>query len=190
LSSTGRRLRAARILVARNNFGCGSSREHAVWALAQDGFRVLIAPWREEGRQRIPAFADIFRTNAVKNGLLTIELTEAEVETIFACVADHPGLEATVDLKQKTIRLATATPLTIPFDFAENDRQRLLQGLDDIDQTLRYADEIARFEKTHPVWLSDDRAGRLMAANRIAAETIGVDVHFITERSDREDLAV
>ena len=71
------------ILVTRNNFGCGSSREHAVWALAQDGYAVIIAPWKEINGERINAFADIFRTNATKNGLLVVELSEEEVDFIF-----------------------------------------------------------------------------------------------------------
>ena len=86
------------ILVTRNNFGCGSSREHAVWALVQDGYRVVVAPWKELGGKRLPAFADIFLNNTTKNGMLAIELSEDEVQIIFNQVAAHPGLQATVDL--------------------------------------------------------------------------------------------
>jgi 3-isopropylmalate/(R)-2-methylmalate dehydratase small subunit len=81
------RFKGASILVARNNFGCGSSREHAVWAVAQYGFRAVVAPRREVGGEIVPGFADIFRNNCVKNGVLTIELSEAEVEEIFQLVA-------------------------------------------------------------------------------------------------------
>ena len=90
--------------MTRNNFGCGSSREHAVWALAQDGYQVIIAPWKEINGERLQGFADIFRSNAVKNGLLTIELSEPEVDTIFDLVQRHPGLEATADLPSQTVR--------------------------------------------------------------------------------------
>ena len=89
------------ILVTRNNFGCGSSREHAVWALVQDGYRVIIAPWKETGGQHLPAFADIFRINAAKNGLLVIELSENEVDAIFKLVDEHTGLQTAVDLEKQ-----------------------------------------------------------------------------------------
>ncbi len=95
----------ASILVARNNFGCGSSREHAVWAVQQYGFRAVIAPARGEGDNRVPAFADIFRNNSVKNGLLTVELSEDEVEEIFQMVGRFPGLEARIDLEEQRVTL-------------------------------------------------------------------------------------
>ena len=94
------------ILVTRNNFGCGSSREHAVWALVQDGYRVIIAPWKEMDGSRLPAFADIFRINATKNGLLVIELSEGQVDQIFELVQTHSGLQATVDLIKQQILVA------------------------------------------------------------------------------------
>jgi 3-isopropylmalate/(R)-2-methylmalate dehydratase small subunit len=93
------------ILVTGNNFGCGSSREHAVWALLQDGYAVIIAPWKTIKGARLPGFADIFRNNAVKNGLLAIELPEADVARIFQIVTATPGLEATVDLPGQTVTL-------------------------------------------------------------------------------------
>jgi 3-isopropylmalate/(R)-2-methylmalate dehydratase small subunit len=95
------------ILVVRNNFGCGSSREHAVWALFQDGYRVVIAPWKEFNGQREPGFADIFRSNAVKNGLLTVELSSEEVDQIFDLVTANEGLQATVDLISQSITFHT-----------------------------------------------------------------------------------
>ena len=82
----------ASLLVARNNFGCGSSREHAVWAVQQYGFRAVIAPRKEDANGSIPGFADIFRNNCSKNGLLTVELSEAEVEKIFQMINRFPGL--------------------------------------------------------------------------------------------------
>ena len=90
------------ILVTGNNFGCGSSREHAVWALVQDGYRVVIAPWKEMAGKRLPGFADIFRNNAAKNGLLAIELPEAAVDDIVDLVTEHEGLTATVALPDVT----------------------------------------------------------------------------------------
>ena len=94
-------LKGASILVARNNFGCGSSREHAVWAVVQYGFKVVIAPYAQRGGAKVPGFADIFRNNAVKNGLLTVELAEAEVEEIFQMAGRFKGLQATIDLDEQ-----------------------------------------------------------------------------------------
>src|SRR5690349_1149959 len=99
------RFKGASILVARNNFGCGSSREHAVWAIAQYGFKVVIAPRKEIGGATIPAFADIFRNNCVKNGVLTIELSEPQVNEVFELVGRYKGLEATVDLDEQRVVL-------------------------------------------------------------------------------------
>jgi 3-isopropylmalate/(R)-2-methylmalate dehydratase small subunit len=137
------------ILVTRNNFGCGSSREHAVWALAQDGYRVIIAPWKEAKGSRLPAFADIFRINATKNGLLVIELSADQVSEIFELVQAHSGLEATVDLEKQQIVFHGTTPKNISFDIEAGAKKQLMEGLDDIDQTLRYESDITRFEKTH-----------------------------------------
>ncbi len=141
------------ILVTRNNFGCGSSREHAVWALAQDGYRVIIAPWIERGGQRLPAFADIFRSNTAKNGLLAIELAESEVETIFKSVANQPGLEASVDLAAQEVTLLTPDPVRFRFEIDPGAKDQLLKGLDAIDLTLAHADDIDRFERGHETWL-------------------------------------
>ena len=145
------RFQGASILVAGNNFGCGSSREHAVWAVMQYGFRVVIAPWSEENGERTPAFADIFRNNSVKNGLLTIELSPQEVEQIKTAVADHPGLEATVDLEEQTIILHTggSPEPQIPFEVDPAVRRQLLDGLDEIGLTLEHEADIAAFERQH-----------------------------------------
>jgi 3-isopropylmalate/(R)-2-methylmalate dehydratase small subunit len=143
------RFKGRSILATRNNFGCGSSREHAVWALMQDGYRVIIAPWKEAGGGRIPAFADIFRINATKNGLLTIELSEKEVNAIFDRVSTHEGLQATVDLEKQQVVFQGAAPMVFQFDIEPGAREQLIHGLDDIDQTLKFEPEISRFEKSY-----------------------------------------
>jgi 3-isopropylmalate/(R)-2-methylmalate dehydratase small subunit len=137
------------ILVARNNFGCGSSREHAVWALEQDGYKVIVAPWKAIGGKRLPAFADIFRINASKNGVLTIELSEGEVDEIFDMVAAQPGLQAQADLRDQRIVFLGATPKSYDFDIDPAVKEQMIQGLDDIDLTLQYEKEITRFEADH-----------------------------------------
>jgi len=142
------------ILVARNNFGCGSSREHAVWALVQDGYAVIIAPWKPVGSTRLPAYADIFRSNAVKNGLLLIELAEEEVDHIFALVERYPGLEATVDLPEQQITFLVPEPLIYDFDVEASAKAQLIGGLDDIDLSLQYETDIERFEQQHDPFLS------------------------------------
>lgn len=130
----------ANILLARNNFGCGSSREHAVWALMQHGFRAVIAP---SGAQT-PAFADIFRNNAYKNGLLAIELAEEEVATLFDLVQEQPDLELAIDIKQQTV---TADTVTYTFALDSSIKENLLLGLDDIGKTLQYEDKIREYEE-------------------------------------------
>ncbi|MFA6599840.1 MAG: 3-isopropylmalate dehydratase small subunit [Candidatus Omnitrophota bacterium] len=145
-------VRGASILVTRDNFGCGSSREHAVWAVQQYGFRAIVAPWREHGAHRLPGFADIFRNNCGKNGLLTIELPEPEVEKIFAACGRTPGLRATVDLPLQTLTFLGAEPLRFSFDVHPALKNRLVNGLDDISLTLREADAIDRFEKQNRQW--------------------------------------
>jgi 3-isopropylmalate/(R)-2-methylmalate dehydratase small subunit len=140
------------VLVTRNNFGCGSSREHAVWALFQDGYRVIIAPWKETGGQRIAAFADIFRINATKNGMLLIELSEDEVNAIFDMVDGHTGLQAAVDLDKQQVEFQGAVPTAYHFDIEPGAKQQLLKGLDDIDQTLLYEADITRFEKEYDLF--------------------------------------
>lgn len=143
------RFNGASILVARNNFGCGSSREHAVWAVAQYGFRTVIAPRKEISGASVPGFADIFRNNCVKNGVLTIELSEAEVEEIFELVSRFSGLEATVNLPEQRIVLHLDEEVSFHFNVDPVVKNHLLHGLDDIGLTLAHADAITAFEKTH-----------------------------------------
>ena len=144
-------LRGASVLVARNNFGCGSSREHAVWAIQQYGFRAVIAPWADRGGARVPAFADIFRNNAGKNGLLTIELPPGDVDRIFAAAARQPGVCADVDLAAQTVTVQSHPPGIFRFDIEPSLKEKLLNGVDDIAATLAYEDRITAFERTHDV---------------------------------------
>jgi 3-isopropylmalate/(R)-2-methylmalate dehydratase small subunit len=129
----------ASILVAGPDFGTGSSREHAVWALNDYGFRVVISS----------RFADIFRGNSLKQGLLTAQVDQGVVEQLWDLVESEPSTEVTVDLQDKQIR---AGNLTAPFDVDDYGRWRLLEGLDDIDLTLRHEAEIAAFERNRPSW--------------------------------------
>ncbi len=124
----------ASILLARKNFGCGSSREHAPWALDQYGFRALIAP----------SFADIFFNNSFKNGLLPIVLPEAQVARLFDEVAAFPGYTLTVDLQAQLVIKADGESL--PFDIQPFRKYCLVNGLDDIGLTLRHAQDIKAFE--------------------------------------------
>jgi len=137
------------ILVTRHNFGCGSSREHAVWALIQDGYRVVISHWKETGGNRHQGFADIFRINAIKNGLLVIEFSEDEVNAIFDLVDRHTGLQAVVDLDKQEVVFQGTTPLVLKFDIEPGAKEQMIKGLDDIDQTLLYEADITRFEKEY-----------------------------------------
>ena len=141
--------RGATILVVGKNFGCGSSREHAVWAVAQAGFRSVVAPGLGEG------FADIFEANALNNGLLPIELPENDWKVLAAA----NGREATIDLRAKTITLHGDDDRSFGFDIPEQGRQRLLQGLDFIAETLLHDAEIQAFERQTPAW-SGTSAGR------------------------------
>ena len=142
------------ILVVRNNFGCGSSREHAVWALAQDGYRCIIAPSKTIGSDVLPGFADIFRNNTIKNGILAVELTDGEVEEIFQLVTATPGLEATVDLPAQTLTFHAASPKVYAFRIDPAEKHVLLNGLDDIGQSLLHASAIDAFERTHNTQLA------------------------------------
>ena len=141
------------ILVTRNNFGCGSSREHAVWALAQDGYEVIIAPWKEINGERVNAFADIFRTNTVKNGVLAVELSEEEVDLIFKHLEANEGLQATADLIEQQVELHDAEKTIFRFTIEPGDKEQLISGLDDIDLTLKYESDITRFEEDHNSYL-------------------------------------
>jgi 3-isopropylmalate/(R)-2-methylmalate dehydratase small subunit len=128
------RYRGASILLARRNFGCGSSREHAPWAIAEFGFRAVLAP----------SFADIFHGNCFKNGLLPIVLPEAAIDRLFASVAALPGYALTIDLEAQTVTGTDGTALGFEVDGFR--RQCLLHGWDEIGLTLRHADLIRAFE--------------------------------------------
>lgn len=127
------------VLVAGPDFGTGSSREHAVWALMDYGFRVVISS----------RFADIFRGNSGKAGLLAAAVSQSDVELLWKQLENNPGSQLTVDLEKLMI---TAGELVVPFEVDEYIRWRLLEGLDDISLTLRHADEIAEFEASRPSW--------------------------------------
>jgi 3-isopropylmalate/(R)-2-methylmalate dehydratase small subunit len=128
------------VLVAGPDFGTGSSREHAVWALMNYGFRVVISS----------RFADIFRGNSAKQGLLAAQVAQPDVELLWKLLENEPGVEVTVDLEEKTVQ---ARDLTVPFEIDDYTRWRLLEGLDDIGLTLRHADAIAAFEEARPARL-------------------------------------
>ena len=148
------RFRNASILVTRNNFGCGSSREHAVWAVQQYGFKAVVAPSVKRGVEAVPAFANIFRNNATKNGLLTIELKESELEEIFQMVGRYKGLEATVDLEHQRMTLHLPEEISFHFDIDSAVKDHLVHGLDEIKQTLNYEAAIQSFETKHNVQLT------------------------------------
>ena len=148
------RFAGASILVVRNNFGCGSSREHAVWAIAQDGYRAVIAPWQDRGGTRVPGFADIFKNNASKNALLTVELSEPEIEQTFQLVDRFPGLEATVDLDHQRVTLHLPEEVSFHFEIDPAVKERLIHGLDDIGLTLKQEPAIAAFERRHDAQLA------------------------------------
>ncbi len=137
--------KGAPILVTRNNFGCGSSREHAVWALGQYGFKTIIAPKRES----VPAFADIFHNNSFKNGLLNVELKEPEVEEIFQMVGRYPELEATVNLEEQRVTLHLPEEISFHFEIDRGVKEHLIRGLDEIGLSLKHEKEIGSFEKRH-----------------------------------------
>ncbi|MCD2497103.1 MULTISPECIES: 3-isopropylmalate dehydratase small subunit [Microbacterium] len=129
----------ASVLVAGPDFGTGSSREHAVWALRDFGFRVVLSP----------RFADIFRGNSGKQGLLTGIISEADLERLWAAIDAEPGVSITVDLPART---ATLGELTVPFEIDDYTGWRLLEGLDDIGLTLRNEDKIAAYEARRESW--------------------------------------
>lgn len=140
----------ASILVAMNNFGCGSSREHAVWAIQQYGIRAVIAPSMDNAGAKVPAFADIFRNNCGKNSLLAVELADKEVEKIFELVEISNGLEATIDLVAQTVTLHTPKEeVVFHFQIDPAVKERLVHGLDDIGMTLKEDKAIAAFESKH-----------------------------------------
>ena len=151
-----RKLEGATVLVVGHNFGCGSSREHAVWAVMQAGYRAVIARGRKTG------FADIFESNALQNGLLAVEVDLVDWEAIATAARRHPGeTEVTIDLREQTVKLhsrgaASSEPVEGPFHFEipEAHRHRLLHGLDSIGQTLLREEAIARHERRLPVWVT------------------------------------
>jgi 3-isopropylmalate/(R)-2-methylmalate dehydratase small subunit len=127
------------VLVAGQDFGTGSSREHAVWALMDFGFRVVISS----------RFGDIFRGNSAKAGLLAAEVAQPDVELLWKLLENHPGTEVTVDLTEKTVQ---AADLTVAFQVDDYTRWRLLEGLDDISLTLRHEQEVTDFESRRPAY--------------------------------------
>jgi 3-isopropylmalate/(R)-2-methylmalate dehydratase small subunit len=135
--------KGATVLAARQNFGCGSSREHAVWAISQWGFRAVVAPHVGP----TPGFADIFRQNSFKNGLLPVEVSEEFANRLFAAGT------GTLDIDLETCRITAHLPdgeVTETFEVPEGARQMLLNGLDEIGLTLQFDDAIARYEAAHP----------------------------------------
>jgi 3-isopropylmalate/(R)-2-methylmalate dehydratase small subunit len=129
----------ADVLVAGPDFGTGSSREHAVWALQNYGFKAVISP----------RFADIFRGNSLKGGLLTVLIGEDDVEALWLAIEADPTLPVTVDLVARDVRYAD---VVLPFEIDDYTRWRLMEGLDDIGLTLRHADDIDAFETHRPAW--------------------------------------
>ncbi|MRN53316.1 3-isopropylmalate dehydratase small subunit [Paenibacillus monticola] len=129
------RYEGASVLISRANFGCGSSREHAPWAILDYGFKVVISP----------SYADIFYNNCFKNGILPIKLSEEQVDELFKRTAEHEGYKLSVDLENN--KLSDEYGLSITFELDEHRRQFLLQGLDDIGLTLQHADEITAYEE-------------------------------------------
>ena len=133
----------ASILVAGPSFGVGSSREHAVWAIQQYGFDAVIAP----------SFSDIFRNNCTKNGLAPVVLSQVSVDQLWAYIDANPKVEITVDMERLTVEVpAEGFKESFPMD--PPTQHRFLNGLDDIGITMTHADEINRFEKNRPAWLS------------------------------------
>ena len=140
------RYQGASILLARQNFGCGSSREHAPWALQQNGYRAVIAP----------SFGDIFYNNSLNNGLLAIRLQDAEVDRLFRDCAGFPGFELIIDLESQQVR-STSGSFAFAFDIAASRRERMLNGWDDISLTLQHSAVISAFEAKHHLtqpWLA------------------------------------
>ncbi len=135
----------ATILVAGRNFGCGSSREHAPWALNEYGFRTIIAP----------SFADIFHNNCIQNGMLPVVLPEEQVNELLRRAQERSGYQATVDLVEQ--RVTDDDGFSASFDIDPFVRERLLNGLDDIGMTLTHDDDISAYEASRPGWLAGVR---------------------------------
>ncbi len=136
------RYSGASILIAGENFGVGSSREHAVWAIQQYGFDAVISP----------RFGDIFRNNSTKNGLVPVVLSAADVASLMAAVDADATLEITIDVERRTVE-APAIDFEASFPLDDSTQERFLEGLDDIGLSLRHADAITSFESSRPAWL-------------------------------------
>jgi 3-isopropylmalate/(R)-2-methylmalate dehydratase small subunit len=136
------RFAGATILVAGPNFGTGSSREHAVWAIQQYGFQAVVSP----------RFADIFRNNSTKNGLVPVEVSPEVGQQLLAAIEADPSLELTIDVERRTLS-APAIGLEVEFPLSDAIRERFLEGLDDIGLTLRVEDDITEYEAHRPAWL-------------------------------------
>lgn len=131
------------VLIAGANFGSGSSREHAAWALAEAGFRAIVSP----------RFADIFRGNAVRNGIVPVELPQAVVATLMREVAREPALEVVIDVEHLTLSARAAGIAAAPFALAPRARTRLLEGSDDIERAERSLSALAAYEERRAAWL-------------------------------------
>jgi len=129
--------KGASVLLTRANFGCGSSREHAPWAIGDYGFRVILAP----------SYADIFYNNCFKNGILPAELSEAQIEDLFQRAEKYPGYQLSIDLPNQTV--SDNYGLTYKFEILPSRKEVLLEGLDDIATTMKHESEITQYEKTH-----------------------------------------
>lgn len=140
------RYKGASVLISRANFGCGSSREHAPWAIMDYGFKVIIAP----------SYADIFYNNCFKNGILPITLSDEQVEQLFRRTAANEGYQLTVDLE--AMKISDALGLEISFELAEHYRQFLLLGLDDIGLTMKQEDAITAYENRNKERLATNKA--------------------------------
>jgi 3-isopropylmalate/(R)-2-methylmalate dehydratase small subunit len=136
----------ASILVAGPNFGTGSSREHAVWAIQQAGFQAVVSP----------RFGDIFRNNSTKNGLVPVVVSAEVGEQLLQAIEDDPTLELTIDIERRTLE-APAIGLTVDFPLDDSVRHRFLEGLDDIGITMQHDAEIGDYESSRPDWLQSAR---------------------------------
>jgi 3-isopropylmalate/(R)-2-methylmalate dehydratase small subunit len=152
---------AATILVAGANFGCGSSREHAAWALEDWGFRGIVAP----------SFADIFRSNCLAVGLVTAELPDRDVARMLAAVARDPSIEIAVDVERRVVEVP-ALGYRSAFALDDASRARLLAGQDEIDLSLAAADAIAGYEARRPAWLPRVRADETVSITRGRAKSV------------------
>jgi 3-isopropylmalate/(R)-2-methylmalate dehydratase small subunit len=132
----------AKVLVAGSNFGCGSSREHAVWALQDFGFQAVVAP----------SFGDIFRNNSINAGLVPAKVAEEGVARLFAALSANPDAEVAVDVAAREVTIPSAG-VAEPFELADYAQWRLIEGLDDIGLTLRHEEAITAFEASRPAWL-------------------------------------